>query len=228
MSFKQVDVYKCADHELIGLALVAIGYDKMYHWQEQYKSFTDCYGRSFNPLENAEHSLLLQCELGLTSSVGDRSNAYDNTCVAWVETTDENVEDVTANVVYSTKLSTAAQLAVMRAITIVAAKIGKDISTDGNKQAVQLHQDMMKTISSKEMADRYYTALGTAKEYHAEMKINKLKNFLIQECTHQSVILTIKEISSWQKSNLTINLTTITMTVMRMRFLAQRVKQHEH
>ena len=125
MSLKTVDVYKCADHELIGLALVAIGYDKMYNWQEQCKSFTDCYGRSFNPLVNAEHSLLLQCELGLTSSAGDRSNAYNSTCVAWAETTDENVEKISANVVYSTKHHNDAQLSVMRAITIVAAKIGK-------------------------------------------------------------------------------------------------------
>ena len=127
MSLKTVDVYNCADHELIGLALVAIGYDKMYNWQEHCKSFTDCYGRSFNPLVNAEHSLLLQCELGLTSSAGDRSNAYDNTCVAWAETADENVEEVFAHVVYSTKNHGDAQSAVMRAITIVAAKIGKDM-----------------------------------------------------------------------------------------------------
>ena len=125
MSLKTVDVSKCSDHELIGLALVAIGYDKMYHWQEQYKSFADCYGRLFNPLANAEHSLLLQCELGLTSSAGDRSNAYDNTCVAWAETTDENVEKISANVVYLTKHHNDAQLSVMRAITIVAAKIGE-------------------------------------------------------------------------------------------------------
>lgn len=69
-------------------------------------------------------------------------------------------------------------------VTRTAISIVQFAASGNNKQAVQLHQDMMKTISSKEMADRYYTALGTAKEYHAEMKINELKNFLIQECTH--------------------------------------------
>lgn len=133
-NLKTVDMSKCSDHELIGFALVAIGYDKMYHWQEQYKSFTDCYGRSFNPLVNAEHSLLLQCELGLTSSAGDRSNAYDNTGVAWAETTYEDTEKIFANVVYSTKHHGECQLAVMRAITTVAAKIGKSMSEAKSKQ----------------------------------------------------------------------------------------------
>lgn len=121
----KVDVSNCSDRELIGFALVAIGYDGVYNWQEQYKSFTDCYGRSFNPFVNAEHSLLIQCELGLTSSAGDRFNAYDNVCVAWAETTNENTEKIFENVVYSTKHHGDAQSAVMRAITIVAAKIGK-------------------------------------------------------------------------------------------------------
>ena len=65
------------------------------------------------------------------------------------------------------------------AITIV-----KLATTGNNKQAVQVHEETMKNITSQEMADRYYVALGAAKERYSEMKSAELKSFMIQECTH--------------------------------------------
>lgn len=69
-------------------------------------------------------------------------------------------------------------------LTRSAISIVKLAATGNNKQAVELHQETMKNIVSKEMADRYYVALGTAKERHAEMKPAELKSFMVQECTH--------------------------------------------
>lgn len=69
-------------------------------------------------------------------------------------------------------------------LTRSAISIVKLAATGNNKQAVELHQETMKNIVSKEMADRYYVALGTAKERHTEMKPAELKSFMVQECTH--------------------------------------------
>lgn len=57
-------------------------------------------------------------------------------------------------------------------------------TTGNNKQAVQAHEETVKNITSQEMADRYYVALGTAKERYTEMSSVELKNFMIKECTH--------------------------------------------
>lgn len=69
-------------------------------------------------------------------------------------------------------------------LTRTAISIVKFAASGNNKQAVQLHHDTMKSITTPEMSERYFTALGTAKEYHSEMSSTELKNFMIHECTH--------------------------------------------
>lgn len=129
----KIDISNCSDAELIEYALVAIGYDRVYTYKAEYNRFTDSYGRVFDPFSNAEQALLLQCMLRLSSSVGFEQYSISG-CdhIVWANLSSgceyrcgDNSWWIYTEFDYSSNDGNAAQNAIKRVITIVAAKIGK-------------------------------------------------------------------------------------------------------
>lgn len=130
LKLKTVDVSNCTDKELIELAAVAIGYQNILSWKDgAYSSYS---GEIFNPLMDWNAAMFLVTQLGLNSSTGTNKFVEDHDlyvasadlatgaeyvigdCSYWVYTTIE----------YS-KSNRECDDALRRAITTIAAKIGK-------------------------------------------------------------------------------------------------------
>lgn len=130
LKLKSVDVSNCTDKELVELAAVSIGYQKILSWENDvYSSYS---GEIFNPLMDWNSAMFLVTQLGLNCSAGTNNFVGDQDlyfasadlatgaeyvigdCSYWVYTTIE----------YS-KSNGECDVALRRAITTSAAKIGK-------------------------------------------------------------------------------------------------------
>lgn len=126
---KTIDVSNCSDNELIELAAVAIGHDSICTWNNNVYSYYS--GKIFDPLMSWNTAMEIVCTLGLTCSVG--TPKYENNSDVFVATAGLSSGKVYiigecsywlfTEVEYTNKNDEAT--AMRRAITIVAAKIGK-------------------------------------------------------------------------------------------------------
>lgn len=130
LKLKPVDVSNCTDKELIELAAVSIGYQKILSWKDDvYSSYS---GEIFNPLMDWNSAMFLVTQLGLNCSTGTNTSAEDQdlyVASADLATGAEYVIGDCSYCVYTmieySKSNGECDTALRRAITTFAAKIGK-------------------------------------------------------------------------------------------------------
>ena len=130
LKLKSVDVSNCTDKELIELAAVSIGYQKILSWKNGvYSSYS---GKIFNPLTDWNSAMFLVTQLGLNCSAGTNNFVGDQdlyNASADLATGAEYVIGDCSYWVYTTikysKSNGECDVALRRAITTSAAKIGK-------------------------------------------------------------------------------------------------------
>lgn len=121
MTLKTIDVSNCSDNELIELAAVAIGHDSICSWNNNVYSYY--FGKIFDPLMSWNTAMEIVCTLGLTCSVENLFAAKAGFSSDKEYIIGDCSYCLSTEVEYTYKNDKAT--AMRRAITIVAAKIGK-------------------------------------------------------------------------------------------------------